>query len=125
MGRPALTPLQRFWPKVAVDPHGCWQWTGKKDTHGYGVLLRSPLLPKQTLAHRFSWEIHNGPIPDRLCVCHRCDNPLCVRPDHLFLGSIADNNKDMWMKKRGRHRVFTGSGHPRAKLTEHDVREIR
>jgi hypothetical protein len=83
----------RFWPKVRKD-RGCWVWTGATTTTGYGRLSGQP-------AHRLSWEIHHGPIPAGLFVCHRCDNPGCVRPDHLFLGTHEANMADMVAK--GRH----------------------
>ncbi len=75
------------------------------------------------LAHRFSWELHNGPIPKGFCVLHRCDNPPCVRPDHLFLGTHLENIRDMVKKNRGYDRH--GEKNPRAKLTERKVIEIR
>lgn len=74
-------------------------------------------------AHRVSWMLANGPIPAGMVVCHRCDNPPCVNPDHLFLGTQIDNMRDRSKKGRGNHRK--GSRHGRAKLTEQDVRVIR
>lgn len=75
-------------------------------------------------AHRVSWILHFGAIPAGLLVCHKCDNPACVNPGHLFLGTIADNNADMTKKGRAR-RVHTGSNNPRARFTPDQIREIR
>ena len=89
----------RFWRYV--DKSGdCWEWTGA--TNGrYGHISRGPGLGVAA-AHRVSWEIHNGPIPAGLFVLHRCDNPPCVRPDHLFLGTDQDNSDDKLRKGRAR-----------------------
>lgn len=76
------------------------------------------------LAHRYSWELHRGPIPEGLCVCHNCpggDNPSCVNPDHMFLGTISDNMRDAGKKGM----IVHGSKHAFAKLTEDDVKTIR
>lgn len=88
----------RFWSKVEKSD-GCWVWTGSTERGGYGhmCLTNSRKMGK---AHRISWELHFGKIPDGMMVCHHCDNPPCVRPDHLFLGSNSDNVADMIAKKR-------------------------
>lgn len=96
----------RFWLKTKkADGDACWEWQSSLSHKGYGMLY----LPKPTKAHRFSWALHFGPIPDGLCVLHRCDNARCVRPDHLFLGTRAENNADMVAKGRYRH---SPTGHP-------------
>jgi hypothetical protein len=112
----------RFWPKVATAAgDGCWLWTGKKHQHGYGLLRAGRQNDSYLRAHRVAWEIINGPIPPGLCVLHRCDVPACVRPDHLFLGTQTDNNRD----KHAKGRTARGEQAGRAKLTILQVREIR
>jgi hypothetical protein len=100
----STTPLEnRFWSKV--DKTGdCWEWQGGH-VKGYGEITAGK-RPGRTwrYAHRVAWELTFGPIPRGLCVLHRCDNRGCVRPAHLFLGTVADNNRDMWAKGRGRGR---------------------
>ena len=87
---------ERFWAKV--DRSGeCWLWTGPQVGRGYG---KTSFNGKTQRAHRVSWELTYGPIPAGVFVCHKCDNPLCVRPEHLFLGTPLDNVRDMCAKKR-------------------------
>jgi excisionase family DNA binding protein len=90
----------RFWRYVEKSD-GCWQWTGAANPKGYGNIGRGKGLGTAK-AHRVSWELHFGPIPPGLYVCHACDNPPCVRPDHLFLGTAQDNNNDKIAKGRDR-----------------------
>lgn len=102
----------KFWAKV--DKHGpvpgheselgsCWIWTGHTRVDGYATIrVGHANQGKRMFVHRFSWELQYDPIPKDLSVCHRCDTPLCVRPDHLFVGTIADNNVDMRSKGRAR-----------------------
>lgn len=95
----------RFWPKVikGVTEDDCWDWAGCFfKSFGYAAISVNNQAAK---AHRVSWEIHNGPIPENANVLHKCDNPRCTNPRHLFLGTIADNNRDKWEK--GRHGKFT------------------
>lgn len=96
--RAVLDDVSRFWEKV-FKTETCWLWTGWRHK-GYGVIS---INQDPVRAHRFSWELHNGPIPVgdvEICVLHHCDNPTCVRPDHLFLGTDADNAKDCIEKGR-------------------------
>jgi hypothetical protein len=94
--------IKSFWEKVEkTGEETCWKWKGYKNRQGYG---RIGIAASTCVnAHRVSWYIHNGPIPKKIFVCHKCDNPECTNPKHLFLGSRQDNMNDMMLKKRGRH----------------------
>jgi hypothetical protein len=96
-----ILPIEvRFWAKVKKTD-GCWQWTGAATPDGYGFLARAINGERHPLrAHRFSWELHRGPVPEGLWVLHRCDNPRCVNPDHLFLGDRTANMRDCAAKGR-------------------------
>lgn len=85
-----------FWRQVKRSPY-CWEWQGSKTLEGYGRCMRNGTTIR---AHRLSWFLANGTIPDGFCVCHKCDNPSCVNPAHLFLGTIGDNNRDRSTKER-------------------------
>jgi hypothetical protein len=120
--------LDRF--NAAIEKQGddgCWLWTKRSTTsYGYGQLWEGR---KRWEAHRLSWTIHRGPIPAGMCVCHRCDVPQCVNPDHLFLGNQRDNLRDMLLKGRAhegyRKEPPNGVMNHKAKLTDDDIREIR
>lgn len=106
-----------------VDKTGeCWTWKGCRDNKNYGQVRWGG---KIQLAHRVSWEIHNGPIPKGMNALHRCDNPPCVRPDHLFLGTLSDNTRDCIAKGRFGEARVRGETHHQAKLTDSDVVAIR
>lgn len=107
---PTRTEKGRFWSKVQMGP-SCWVWEGARNRGGYGTFRRGSVVIK---AHRAAWEFCYGPIPEGLCVLHKCDNPPCVRPDHLFLGTVADNAQDRVAKGRDGHRAKTHCprGHP-------------
>ena len=93
------TPQEKFFKQISNETHinNCWEWIGNKDKDGYGRLS----LNKIIRAHRYSWELYFGKIPGDLIICHRCDNPPCVNPDHLFIGTHLDNARDREKKGRG------------------------
>ncbi len=125
-GSPMSPPHQRFWAQLDKDGPihpvwgQCWQWTGSYKGKGYGTIR---VNNEALLAHRYCWVLHNGAIPDNLLVCHHCDNPGCVNPTHLFLGTVQDNAVDMTDK--GRHVYSKGESNPNRTLTEEQVLEIR
>lgn len=98
MPRQYATVADRFWSKVAkVDGEGCWLWQAGQNRHGYGAFY---LNGRNHPAPRIAYELTYGPIPEGMLACHRCDNPQCVRPDHLFLGDTRANAVDMVAKGR-------------------------
>lgn len=110
-----------FWDKVAIaDPDECWLWQRAKSADGYG---NHGTGGKNYRAHRFAYELAYGPIPEGALICHACDNPLCVNPAHLFVGSYLDNATDR--TKKGRSDSRQGEKNHNAKLSESHVREIR
>lgn len=119
----AMTAEQRFWTKVRVVPDGCWEWTAATYPGGHGVFWSGGSRRKGRLirAHRFSYELHIGPIPPGKHVLHKCDNPACVNPAHLELGDHAKNMHDA----ASRLRMARGERHGMARLTPDNVREIR
>lgn len=115
----------RFWGKVEVTP-GCWLWMGARDTNGYGNFY---LAGRTTKAHRFALETVCGPLGIGMQACHRCDNPPCVRPDHLFPGTALENQRDSVTKGRslspGPRRASRGEDRWSAKVNAVQVAELR
>ena len=107
-----------FWDQTETMPDGCIRWTGATTTAGYG---RIQFSRKEWYAHRLAWTLTYGEIPAGMEICHRCDVPGCVNPDHLFLGNHTENMRDA----RRKGRLATGDRHPGAKLTADEVREVR
>lgn len=96
--------MANFWERVEINPfdpyfHWCWWWTGaiRDEKRGYGYVK---VRGKNIAAHRRAWELANGPIPEGMMVCHRCDNRLCVNPEHLYLGTASHNARDMTIRNR-------------------------
>ncbi len=114
-------PIERFW--YYVDKRGedeCWEWKGHKSPEGYGHLH---IKTGTTVTSRISWQIHYGEIPKGMLVCHKCDNPPCCNPKHLFLGTDLDNIQDRDKKKRNKQ--CKGRNHYKAEIVEADVINIR
>lgn len=119
---PPLSDLSRFTSKVDMSKQGCWEWLGCFSSGGYGVYTLHGKIRRHVLAHRVAWVIANEQeIPEGMLVLHHCDNPKCVRPSHLFLGTHQDNQHDKARKGRGCKGIKNG----RCVLSEEVVRTIR
>lgn len=110
-------PLERIWDHIKKEGD-CWVWTAHKHPFGYGMIMVNGI---PTGCHRISWELTNGPIPHGMSVLHKCDNPSCINPSHLFLGTQDDNMKDR--SKKGR--APKGESHPMSKISEEMAIKIK
>ena len=110
---------ERYWSRVDKNTSTeCWHWTGTKDNRNYGVFYVNPKIVK---AHRLALILDGTDVPSSKCVMHKCDNPQCVNPNHLSVGTLADNNQD----KQNKMRHVYGEGNHTCKLSEQDVKNIR
>lgn len=109
-----------FWSRIDKN-NSCWEWTGGLNTSGYGEIH---INKKRYLVHRYSYELHYGPIPEELIICHKCDNKKCVNPDHLMLGTYLDNSLDMKSKGRSKLCSHKGEANGRVILNEIQVKQI-
>ena len=115
MDNASPTTIAQFWSKVSVgNPSKCWEWKAKKNNKGYGCF-------KDKKAHRISYELLVGKIPEGMLASHKCDNPSCCNPHHIFIGTYQDNSNDAVSKGR----TLKGSKHPNSKLTDGQVDFIR
>lgn len=114
----------RFFRKINKT-EACWLWTGRANPNGYGAIQEGGKGSRSISAHRLSYQIHKGEIPEGLVVMHSCDNPACVNPDHLSVGTYKENTADMIAKGRKRTVAPKGTGNGKAKLNDSLVRYIR
>lgn len=125
-GKPTMPIKNRLLMHIVINPTSeCWEWQGNK-RNGYGRTIvgsRKDGTRKSISAHRLSYEVYNGKIPDGYFVCHKCDNPCCINPNHLFVGTRQDNIDDREAKHR--NVVKIGEEQPRAKLTKKIVKDAR
>lgn len=112
----------KLYRRIAQTTSGCWEWTFARTTAGYGCFHHDKV---PYYAHRASWLVHHGPIPQGMHVLHHCDNPSCWNPDHLFLGDNQANTDDKIAKGRMRHGHRYGEDHGNSRLTWEQVRDIR
>lgn len=114
---------EHFYTKFIPDENGCWIWQKEFNSTGYG---RYVIKLKKFLAHRFSYELHKSSIPNKMCVLHICDNPKCVNPDHMKLGTQSDNMKDAAIKNRmDRINKLKGEQVPNSILSNLQVKELK
>lgn len=114
---------EHFWNRIKIGLNDqCWEWQKAKSRFGYGWLTWNGVC---TGAHRIAWVLTNGEIPEGMCVLHKCDNPPCCNPNHLFLGTRADNCADMRKKGRDKYVGKPGEANSQAKLSKEDVIRIR
>ena len=114
---PPLKSISEHMKNYQLDSKGCWIFGGNHDKNGYGIFMHG--RGKQLRAHRVSFEFHHGGLNAEMLVCHSCDNPSCINPNHLFMGTPKDNTQDMI--KKGRRANQKGSKHPSAKLNEDQI----
>lgn len=113
--------MNKLMSNTIKQPTGCWEWQKSKNKNGYGQIRLGKTMVR---THRLSYQLFKGPIPVKMHVCHSCDNPSCINPDHLWVGTQKDNMKDMVNKGRSKG-VNLGSKNPKSKLTEQQILEIR
>ena len=118
--------IRRFWSKVKLGDK-CWEWQAGVNHGGYGqfTITLSTMRDTTVLAHRVAWMLVRGSVPVGKCLCHKCDNPRCVNPDHMFIGTRADNNRDMFRKGRGSCIRAKGEAHGMSVMTADAVYAIR
>lgn len=121
-----ISSAQDLFSRHTIKSDGCWEWGGYKNATNYGFTRVGGRGSKGVLAHRLSWQLHFGEIPEGMHVCHKCDNPPCVRPDHLFLGTNLDNIKDRIKKGRSSNwiRLAKRDDRPNTKIKSNELPEV-